>query len=491
MSLPIYSSTVIKQWDEFTILNEPISSLDLMERAATVSTSHLLNSFDFESANIFCGPGNNGGDGLVIARLLSLSNKIVHVYLLNFGNTTAEFKSNLDRLGKQVKVIELNANGSQIELESDIIIDCIFGSGLNKPVTGWIGNVINQINAIDCQKIAIDIPSGLFATYNTDKADYKHIVEANCTITFMAPKLAFLFSENEKYVGKLLTVDIGLSEKFDVSPIARFMTESDIKLKKRNTNDYKSTNGCLTVIGGLDTMTGAIIIAGSAALRSGSGYLIASCSEKGRTALTSTIPEAIWESPVDFVLNNKTTAIAIGPGLGKSDLAVELLEKILDYENPLVIDADAIRLLGERPKLIEKLPANSILTPHKGELISLIGEYQNSEDTLKVQQDFSIKHQVFIIQKGPYSKLTTPDGKVIINSTGNPGMATAGMGDALTGIIGSLLAQDYSPFEAASFGMFIHGFSADIVANRKGQTGLLASDVIEQLPLVMNQLSKS
>lgn len=491
MSLPIYNSNQTRLWDQFTIKNEPISSINLMERAATVATNIINFNFDFEEVSIFCGPGNNGGDGLVIARLLALGNKKVHVYTCNLGERSEEFKVNLTRLSKNVKRTELSKQDYQLELETDLIIDCIFGSGLNKPISGWIGEVIDKINSIHSKKIALDIPSGLFGTDNSKTNELKHVFRADTTISLMSPKLAFFFPQYSEYIGKFEIADIGLDENFAEKPLAEYLIESDIQLKKRSLNDYKGTNGCLTLVGGLDNMTGAAIISSMAAMKIGTGYVMSCCSSKAMIPLNTLMPEIIWQDPDKFALNPKTSAIAIGPGLGTSDQALSLLKKVFEKNLPLVIDADALNLLAINKDLIRKIPKNSILTPHIGELRKLIGEFEDDESMLKAQVDFSIKYELYIIQKGAYSKLSTPKGKIFINSTGNPGMATAGMGDALTGIIGGLLAQNYSAEKAACFGMFIHGYSADLLLNHKEGITVLASEVIANLPNALTTLLKS
>ncbi len=491
MSLPIYSSELMQSWDKFTIKNEPITSIDLMERAATNATSHIISSIDFEETSIFCGPGNNGGDGLVIARQLHLSSKKVTLYLLDFGNQTTDFKANLKRLPNTIKIVHLTDLKHSLNVETDLIIDCIFGSGLNKPVTGWIGNVINQINAIDAHKLAIDIPSGLFSDQNPVSLEGSSIFEAEITISFMAPKMSFLMSEYADFVGKFIIVDIGLSEKFNDTPIANYLTHSDIELKSKNIHDYKLNNGCILIIGGLENMSGAAVLSSQAAMRSGAGYVFSACSEFGKNALLASMPEIIWQSPHELTLNSKVNTIAIGPGLGKSELAINLLKNSLSYRLPMVLDADAIRILSDRSEFLDQLHPNCILTPHVGELKSLIGDFDNAELALKAQQEFSINHKVFIIQKGAYSKLSTPTGEIFVNSTGNPGMATAGMGDVLTGIIGSLLAQGYPSFEAAKIGMYMHGYAGDKVARENGQIGLTASDIIKALPSSFKDFSKS
>jgi hydroxyethylthiazole kinase-like uncharacterized protein yjeF len=490
MSLKIYSSAQMQQWDKYTIENEPIASVDLMERAATLAAKSILGRNAFDSAAIFCGTGNNGGDGLVIARLLAESGKDVQVYILRFAETSADFEANYKRLPKSIHLKELTEEDNQFESEADILVDAVFGSGLNRPVEGWIGTVLSAVNNMAAKKIAIDIPSGLFATNNTDNVGLSNTIKADETLTFMSPKMSFFYEDYHQYVGNFRIIDIELHQDFSAETMTHFVTGEDIHLRARGRFDHKGTSGCLSLIGGFDHMSGAAIIASKAAMKCGARYLFTFCGEAARPGLNSAIPEAIWKDPSSFNIPEKTMAIAIGPGLGTSEMATNILSICLTSGHPIILDADAINLVAESTTLQKALPANSILTPHLGELKKLIGNHDSPEKFLEAQIAFSINHQVFIIQKGPFSKLTTPDGEVFINSTGNPGMSTAGMGDALTGIIGAFLAQGYESKEAAIYGMFVHGYAADEKAKEHGEIGLLASDVIEILPNVINRYAR-
>ena len=487
MSLPVYNSEQMQQWDAFTIVNEPITSVELMERAASLAAKSILGRNAFTSAAVFCGPGNNGGDGLVIARLLSEEKKKVTVYTLSFGTETEDFKANFKRLPKSVKVVELSEKMHKFLCSEDLIVDAIFGSGLNRAVKGWIADVIQKINALNGIKIAIDIPSGLFAADNHENESFPAVFEAQETLSFMSPKMPFFFPSYAGFVGKFRILDIGLHTAFTGKKIAYFITKSDIHINQRKTFSHKGINGALTIIGSLGDMSGAVIIAAKSAFRSGSGYVYAACDENSKSALNTSIPEVIWQNVNQFELPKKSTAIAIGPGMGTTELAYKLLNEVLCSDLPLVLDADALNLLSERKNLLSILPENSILTPHIGELKRLVGTFSSDEELLAAQKEMSIKHKIYIIQKGPFSKLTTPDGQIFINSSGNPGMGSAGMGDALTGIIGSLLSQGYSAKEAAIFGMYLHGYAADLYARDHGQIGLLASDVISKLQEAINQ----
>jgi hydroxyethylthiazole kinase-like uncharacterized protein yjeF len=486
MSLRIYSSDSLKKWDQFTIKNEPIASIDLMERAASICAKQILARNIFNSVAIFCGVGNNGGDGLVIARLLHERNINVKVYILEFTkNQSPDFKTNLARLPKAIEKINLSESKYAFEIKEDLIVDAIFGSGLHTEPKGWIAKVIDQINGFQKRIVAVDLPSGLFCEDNRSNS-LKHVIIANQTITFQSPKLSFLFPEYSKFVGDFHVADIGLADNFKETPSALFFTRKDISLKTRNLFSHKGTNGYLLVVAGFKNYGGAAILTSKAAMRTGCGYVATHTHSETKTALLSSVPECLFLEDIKSKIPEKTSAIAIGPGLGTDANSLKMLELVLAQKKPLVIDADAINLIAGSKKLLSKIPANSILTPHHGELERLIGKFKSAEETLEKQIKFSKKHTAFVVQKGAFSKTTCPDGTVIINSSGNPGMASAGMGDVLTGMIGSLLAQGYSPKEAVTFGVFLHGYSADLVLRKQGERGMIASDVIDQIPFALN-----
>jgi hydroxyethylthiazole kinase-like uncharacterized protein yjeF len=486
MSLPIYAADKIKKWDQFTSKNEPISSVDLMERAASTCTKQIVARNIFNSAVIFCGVGNNGGDGLVIARLLHERAVRVKVYILEFTkNQSPDFKTNLARLPKGIEKISLTETKYAVEIKEDLIIDAIFGSGLHTEPKGWIAKIIDQINASKKRIVAVDLPSGLFCDDNRSNS-LKHVIIANQTITFQTPKLSFLFPEYSKFVGDFHVADIGLSANFKENPSAIFFTRKDISLNSRNLFSHKGNNGYLLVVAGFKNYGGAAILTSKAAMRTGCGYVAAHTHSETKTALLSSLPECLFIEDIKLKIPEKTNAIAIGPGLGTDSSAMKILELILSQKKPLVIDADALNLISGSKRLMAKIPTNSILTPHPGELERLIGKFKSPEETLEKQIKFSKKYSVFVVQKGAFSKITCPDGMVIINSSGNPGMASAGMGDVLTGMIGSLLAQGYAAKEAVTCGVFLHGYAADLVLRKQGEKGMIASDLIDQIPYALN-----
>jgi len=488
MSISIYDHKTIKAWDDFTIINEPVSSIDLMERAATLCAKQILATNVFNSVSVFCGVGNNGGDGLVIARLLHQRGIHVEVFIVEFANTpSADFKINRERLPKEISITILTEHAHKTKLNTDVIVDAIFGSGLNREINGWVTEVVEDINKASISVVSIDLPSGLFCLDNRTNS-LKNIVQADQTITFQSPKMSFLFEVYSKFIGAFKIIDIGLSQKFVAKEFATYITKNDIQLNVRDTFSHKGKSGFLTLVAGFEHYFGAAVLSSKAAFRAGCGYVGTHCDEKAVSILLHAIPECIYIPEISPGVPEKTTAIAIGPGIGTSHQSIQLLEKVLRLGKPLVIDADAINILSNHKDLLLHLSPNSILTPHSKELERLIGHYDHPEEVLEKQIEFSLQHKVFVLQKGAFSKLTTPSGEIFINSSGNAGMASAGMGDVLTGIVGSFLAQGYSAKDSIINGMYIHGYAADLVKRKHGERGMIASDVIEALPQALNSI---
>lgn len=489
MSQKIYKAKQIRDWDAFTIKNEPIRSIDLMERAARKCVDEVIENNRFKTVSIFCGVGNNGGDGLVMARLFNLLNVKVDLYVLEFTPTySSDFQLNLDRLPSDVKPLFIkDISGFKNELKSDVIIDAIFGSGLNKEIElPWLVEIINRINESKSKVIAIDFPSGLFC-FDNKMNTLKCAIEADETLTFQFPKMPFFFSRYERYVGHFKILDIGLHKDYNVNSKYEFIELDDIELLIKSKFSHKGTNGHLLLVGGFGKMYGAITLSAKSAYKSGSGYVYVKMNSEGHEVLLKHVLESVLVDDINLI-KHKLKAIAIGPGLGKSQEVKEDLIIAFNLNLPMVIDADAINLIAEDSVLLNCIPENAILTPHVKELERLIGKSDSEEEFLEKQLEFSIKHKVFVIQKGAYSKLTCPDDKVYINSTGNEGMAVAGMGDVLTGIIGSLLAQGYSSLQAAQYGMLIHGRAGDLLKKENGNIGFLPTELINILPKVFKDL---
>lgn len=486
----------VREADAYTIQNEPIASIDLMERAATQCYKWIKKRTNHtQPISVFCGPGNNGGDGLAIARLLARKGYNVYVFILQFSsNFSADFQINLEQL-KNVGGVEISLLAEVDELPDlpagSIVIDAIFGSGMSKPVTGFPARVIRHINQSDTVTVAIDIPSGLFADEHSASLQGA-IIEADYTLTFQFPKLAFLFPENEQFTGKWFVLPIGLAEAFiDDVEVKNFTIDPEDAaslLKPRSRFSHKGHFGhALLIAGGYGKM-GAAVLAAKAALRAGAGLVTAHVPKSGYAIIQTAAPEvmvSIDENETHFSRHpdlSPYNAIGLGPGLGmekETRQAVKLL--IQNAGMPMLFDADALNILSENKTWIPFVPPNSIFTPHPKEFERLVGKTANDFERNKRQREFSALHKVYVVLKGANSCITTPDGKCFFNTTGNPGMATGGSGDVLTGIILGLLAQHYHPQEACVFGVFLHGLAGDVAAKKHSQEAMIAGDIIEGL----------
>ncbi len=498
----ILSATQIREADAFTIKNEPISSVDLMERAATKCFSWLEKKYHKDdSFVIFCGVGNNGGDGLVIARLLKKAGYQVDVFVVEFSKKySADFQVNLDRLKELalVPVFLTEANHSFSIKEKSIVIDAIFGSGLARPVVGFIAQIISQIN--NNEIVAIDIPSGLYGDDN--RANDGEKVKAKYTLTFQVPKLATMFPSNFDYVGEWMVLDIGLNNEFIAQQDTKYYALSDedasLMLQKRPKYAHKGSYGHALLVAGSKGKMGAAVLASRACLKTGVGLLTTHVPKIGLPILQTVVPEAMGsesegeEFITDLPKLSKYNVIGVGPGIGLEKQTQNILKLLIqNAKTPLVLDADALNILSENKTWLSFLPSDSILTPHPKEFERLVGKWTSDEERLELQQNFSLKHNVYLVLKGANTSITTPLGNTFFNTTGNPGMATGGSGDVLTGIITSLLAQGYHPQEAAVLGVYLHGLAGDVAKENNTEYAMIASDIIESLPLAFGWLQKA
>lgn len=486
----------IREGDAFTIANEPISSIDLMERAALQCTNWIIDNYDTKQPIcIFSGPGNNGGDGLAIARMLKANSYNIKVNIVEYTKGYSfDFKINLERLKElDISINLLTEENYEIKLDkSELVIDCIFGSGLSRPISGFVANIISDINNSSLEVISIDIASGLIADKLSEEKNPIIIIPRH-TLSLAFPKVAFFLPENEAYVGQWHNIDIGIHIDFQnsVKAFAYNLLKNKIKpiIKNRSKYAHKGNFGHALLIAGSYGKIGAAVIASKATLRTGLGLLTTHTPSCGVNILQTAAPEAMLsiDSNSEFFSAvpdlSAYNAIGIGPGLGtkkESQLALKLL--IQNAKIPLVIDADALNILSENKTWLAFLPAGSILTPHPKEFDRLTGNSSSSLVRIEKQKDLSIKHNIFIILKGANTSISTPEGNIFFNSTGNPGMATAGSGDVLTGIVLSLMAQNYTNQSACILGTYLHGLAGDIAAMDLGFESLLASDIISYLP---------
>lgn len=498
--MKFFSATQIKQWDAFTIANEPIAAIDLMERAATACYQWLIgHNYAQKQMLFFCGKGNNGGDGLAIARMLIKHNCRVTVYILEFGNPgTGDFQTNLARLHEcstDIHFLQSPDFFPAINI-NDIIIDALFGTGLNKPLEGIGKALVEHINGSKNMIISIDMPSGMYA----DKSSKENtVIKATHTLSFQNHKLAFLLPENENYFGTVHLLHIGQHKDFEETEKALFeLTEEALVrsiYKPRKQFSHKGNFGHATLLCGSYGMMGAAVLSSSACLRAGVGKLTTYVPKCGLGILQTTIPEAMCiVSGEEHLLKvdaiEKFDAIGIGPGIGLHPSHNDLLAQIFKKSNkPMVIDADALNVIAENKTLLSSIPPLSILTPHPKEFERLFGKTENDFERLHLALMKSKELNIFILLKGHYSFISTPDGKGYFNNTGNAGMATAGSGDVLTGIITGLLAQGYSSLDACILGAYLHGSAGDIAAEKFSQEAMIAGDMVNCLGYAFKTLS--
>ena len=496
--MKILTGGQFRELDLYTIENEPIASIDLMERASRAVADEIMRRWPNDSGRVivFAGPGGNGGDGLAVARMLAEAGRLVIVYLFNVkGKLNEDCAINRERLlaTEGATLIEITSELTFPDLYADdLVIDALFGTGLSKPLSGGFAMVVKRINQSRTTVVSIDVPSGLMCEDNSYN-DLKSIVQATLTLSIQLPKLAFLLADNQRFVGEICLLPIGLSQE-GLDGIKSYLwttEEAEIKtlLRQRPRFAHKGTMGHALLVAGSRGMTGAAILAARAALRTGLGKLTAHVPNACLNILQISVPEAIIQIDVDddiitsAIDASNYQAIGIGPGLGKRrHTAAAVRSYIVQQTCPMVIDADALNILSENPEWLDDLPADSILTPHPCELDRLIGHCANAYERMNRARQLAIDRHVFVVVKGHYSQICTPTGDVLFNPTGNPGMATAGCGDVLTGIITSLLAQGYLPAEAAQLGVYLHGLAGDLAAEELGEESLIASDIIEFLP---------
>jgi NAD(P)H-hydrate epimerase len=498
--IKLLSKENISSLDAYTIKHEPVASIDLMERASKAFSTKFKALFPDKNHTIlvFCGVGNNGGDGLAIARLLYEADYAVRSFSIgSLDKATDDFNENFRRLPPGLKHLHLT-NEMELPLVSDheIIIDGLFGSGLSRPIHGLCGQLIHLLNESGATIVSIDIASGLYV----DQHSSGPIIQPKHTITFQLPKLAFLLPENHPFVGEWHVVPIGLNEEFIKKTDCReYILEADDvapAIPKRSKFAHKGDAGRLLIVAGSTGKMGAAILATRAALRTGAGLIFTQLPGNGRDIMQVSVPEAmvIPEPNTDVVsavhVPDKTNAVAIGPGLGTAPETAEALRTLLEkHPLPMVLDADALNILSTHPEWLSLVPQGSILTPHLGELERLLGPWENDFHRLELTRTFSAKYHVHVVTKGAHSVICHPNGTCYFNSTGNPGMATGGSGDVLTGIIGSLLAQGVPAAESARLGVCLHGLSGDLAEIKYGQLSLSASDLIQYLPEAISQLN--
>jgi NAD(P)H-hydrate epimerase len=500
--LKILSAEQVRAADAYTIQNEPIASIDLMERASTAFVKCLLKDFpNADSFTIFCGPGNNGGDGLAIARLLFYRNISVKVFVIK-REGSEDFNINFKRLEKLVDIKILTTDNIRSTVnDSSLIIDALFGSGLTRPIEGIAAILIREINLQRKECIAVDIPSGLYMDTVNGESDI--VLKCMKTYSFQFPKLNFLFAEYEDICGDWETINIGLHQEFirSIETSNIFLNAEDLAhyWKRPSRFAHKGDFGRALLMAGSKGKMGAAVLATHSCLRSGVGLMHAYIPGCGYDIMQASVPEAMVELSShheelssDVLPWDLFDAIGIGPGIGTDDGAKNCLKGLFEaYQKPMVLDADALNLLASDQELLGRCPQNSILTPHPGEFNRLFGVTKNSHEQIALLKEKSKSLGLIIVLKGAHTVVAVPNGKLYFNSTGNPGMATGGSGDVLTGIITGFLSQGYLPEYAACLGVFVHGRAGDLAAEFESPRALIASDIIQNLGLAFQSIESS
>jgi ADP-dependent NAD(P)H-hydrate dehydratase / NAD(P)H-hydrate epimerase len=503
--MKLFSSEQIKQIDEYTILHEPIASVDLMERAAVQLFKWISGRFTrSDRFIIFAGPGNNGGDGLALARLLIEHRYNVEIYYIKFSeNTSKDWEINRLRLEKEngVRPLYLSSPDQFPDLFSDdIIIDAIFGSGLSRWVEGLPADVIKHINESGVTVISIDIPSGLSGEDNTGNP-FDSVIKADYTLSFQFPKISSMIAGSAEYFGEVTVLNISLNKDVILSVESPYvyLDKDDIfpLIKKRNKFDHKGIFGHGLLISGSYGKIGAAVLGARAALRTGIGLMTCHIPACGTLIVQGSVSEAMVKADSseknisDIGSTDSFSAVGIGPGIGTETETQNALYNLLtECKKPLVIDADALNILSINKDWLSLLPAQSVLTPHLKEFDRLTGVSDNGFVRLKKQLDFSKTYNCIVVLKGAHTSITTPEGKIFFNSTGNPGMATGGSGDVLTGIVLSLVAQGYDSEQAAIVGVYLHGLAGDIAAGSSCYESIIASDIINNISSAFNKTTE-
>ncbi|MDP9954906.1 NAD(P)H-hydrate epimerase [Epilithonimonas hungarica] len=493
--MKILSSSQIKQCDSVTI-GKGISSVDLMERAAKACADWIGVNFKTNQVfSIFCGNGNNGGDGFAIARMLYEKGFDIDVFIdENNFKFSDDSKINLDRI-KKISGIGIKGFSKFENNRESVIIDALFGYGLNRELSDDFNDLIEKLNEIHTSKISIDIPTGLFADRIID--EHSTVFKADFTLTFQFYKRSFLHPETGRFCGKIIVLNIDLDEDFINGTKTDYFVIDETLIKNiykpRKEFSHKGTYGKSILVGGSYGKIGAVLMSTLSALRTGSGLTFTIAPKCGNTVLQSQIPEAMFidsgENHINKIEIQEKAVYGIGPGLGKEKETQKTLLKFLEnYNDPVVLDADALNILAESQEL-NLIPKNSVITPHPLEFERLFGKTENSFERIELAKQKAEELQTFIILKDHHTAMVTPGKKVFYNITGNSGMAKGGSGDVLTGILTSLISQRYEIEEACIFGVWLHGKAGDLAAEEFSKEAMLPTDLINKIGDIFKYLS--
>ncbi|MBR3101141.1 MAG: NAD(P)H-hydrate dehydratase [Muribaculaceae bacterium] len=496
--MKIFTTDGIKRIVDATVDSEELSMLALMERAASAVTYELVSLWRASKRFvIFAGPGDNGGDALAVARMLWEQGYRPEVYLFNVRSSHLSLccATNRDRLLPLAgdNFVEVTDTFNPPELGADdVVIDGLFGSGLRNPLRGGYTALVQYINNSDAYVVSIDVPSGLFGEWNMG-SDHRNIIRADLTLTYQFKRLSFFFSENAEFIGECKVLDMEMNtEAIASTPTDYYLVERDdvrAALRPRDEFINKYDNGSILLVAGRYGMMGAAVLAARGAMRSGAGLVTVHAPRCGYDVMQTAVPEALFEPDRNEVFTtaidsrHRHSVVALGPGMGTSDETIDAIDTFLKtFRSPCLLDADALNCIASRPMLLRSIPKGSVITPHAGEFDRLFGNnHLTDEERLKKALDVSRLYEITIVLKGHHTMTVRPDGKIYINSSGNAGMATAGSGDVLTGVIASLIAQGYAPDWSVVLGVYLHGFAGDLAAQEHGQFGLMASDIADNL----------
>lgn len=495
--MKIFNSSKLPEIEKATCEAQNIDSIELMERAASAITYEIISRFlPSQRIIVFAGPGNNGGDALAVARmLLDQGYRKVEVFLFNVSGRLSH-DCDLERKKlitiDQVDFTEITRQFVPPYIgENDVVVDGLFGAGLNKNLRGGFISVAERINESGAFVISIDVPSGLYGEWN-DETNRRHVVHADLTLAIQTPRLSFFFEDNAVCVGEWKLLDIDLDEKaIREMPADYTMVEMrNVKplLRPRLPFTGKRDYGSALIMAGSMGMMGAAVMCARAALKAGAGLATVHSARCGMGIVQTAVPEAMFEPDrgekviTDMTLHHDHQVVVVGPGIGTSHETESALESLLKtIKSPLVLDADALNCIARTPRLLTLLPAQTVITPHAGEFDRLFGEHQSAEERLRKAVEMAKYYNIIIVLKGHFTAIVRPTGHVYFNSSGNPGMATAGAGDVLAGVIGAFIAQGYRPDLAATLGVYIHGLAGDLAAEELGETGLMANDITDYL----------
>ena len=505
--MKIFTTDGIRRIEDKTIEQENISRLDMMERAAEAITYEIVTRWrPTQRIVVFAGPGNNGGDALAVSRLLAQQGYQPEIYLFNVRSSHLSkcCSTNRDRLAEmpEVNFTEVTDLFSMPELgPSDVVIDGLFGSGLREPLKGGYTSLVQFINQSEAFIVSIDIPSGLFGEWNTG-TDQRNIIRANLTLTLEFRRLAFFFQENSKFLGQVKVLGLEMSQEAINATASDFYLiekpDAHGMLRPRDPFSNKYDHGTILLVAGSYGMMGAAVLAARAAMRAGAGLVTVHAPRCGYTIMQTAVPEAIFEPDKSEIftthidINHPYSVVALGPGMSTADETLDALDQFLKtFRRPCLLDADALNCIARRQMLLRSIPKGSVITPHPNEFDRLFGQHHSDEERLKKALDASRLYNITIVLKGHYTMVVRPDGKVYINSSGNAGMATAGSGDVLTGVIAALIAQGYAPDVAVALGVYLHGLAGDLAAAEHDQNGIIASDIANNIGHAFHEVART